>query len=186
MTEHPDLIAQINKLRKDLVLSKCIGAFFIALGVAGGTWISFHKPATLEASRLVLRDDSGKVLATLGREKFGDTCFALHTKSDAGDASLCVDDGGDSALFLGANGGTSRTVLSNEMEGHAGGGGPSSMLYIGEENGKNYVNLSLDEGGSLRFGHGVDQSIVVSANKTMPAINLYGSSGKIIWSVPKN
>ena len=95
-----DLISEMEELRKDILLTRCILGFaLLCLGVLTVANWRRH-PQTVEAGEFLLRGHSGNVAARLGQNGFGDTCLTLMAKEKAAVASMCVQDEEGSSLDL--------------------------------------------------------------------------------------
>ncbi len=100
MAVQPDLVSQVNKLRKDILWTRCVLGLAL-LCLAALTVASWRRhPQTVEANEFLLRGHSGNVAARLGQDGFGDTCLTLIAKEKAAVANMCVQDEEGSSLDL--------------------------------------------------------------------------------------
>ena len=100
MDVQPDLISQVNKLRKDIFWTRCVLGLAL-LCLATRTVANWRRhPRTVEANEFLLRGQSGNIAARLGQEGLGDTCLTLMAKGKIAVASLCVQDEEGSSLDL--------------------------------------------------------------------------------------
>ena len=176
-----DLAAEIAKLRRDNLKIKVAGGLLAIILFALLAVCRFQPLKTVEGNEFLLKDSVGNVFAKLGPYS-GGTCLTLNAKGHAADAELCVSDDESSFLRLSNKNGDSQVLLS---PGHttfeplhrfpAG-------LYIGENLGDNFANISLGADTKLVIGHGSQKSVVVSSPSDKPSINLFGSDGKTVWS----
>jgi hypothetical protein len=95
-----DLVSQVQKLRKDIFLTRCVlGLAMLCLtALTIANWR--RHPKTIEANEFLLRGQSGNIAARLGQESFGDTCLTLMAKGKVAVASMCVQDEEGSSLDL--------------------------------------------------------------------------------------
>ena len=142
----------------------------------------FQRPKTVEGTQFLLKDAAGNVVARLGQMNLGGTCLTLTSKGHAADAELCVHDDESSHLALLNHHGDSRVSLSPGFTSYEPMIRFPAGLYIGEELGKNFVNLSLGAETKLIIGHASHDSIVVSSSLEKPSINLFGRDGQTVWS----
>lgn len=176
-----DLAVEIARLRKDNLRIKVVGGLLAlalsALLVAG----RFQHPKTVEGTQFILKDSVGNVVAQLGPSS-GGTCLTLTAKGHAADAELCVSDSESSHFALYNHNGYSQVLLSPGYTTVEPLHRFPAGLYIGENLGNNFVNLSLGAETELIIGHGSQKSVVVSSSSNKPSINLFGSDGKTVWS----
>lgn len=94
METQSDLASQIQKLRTDILWTRCIlGGALLCLAVLIAANLR-RQAKTVEANEFLLRSLSGNVAARLGQDGFGDTCLTLTAKGQIAVASLCVQDDG--------------------------------------------------------------------------------------------
>jgi hypothetical protein len=182
MDEQVDLTAQIKELRRQNLMTRWIGGLLIAFLSAIVILGEIRHPKTVEANQFLLKDGKGNIVAKLGQMDFGGTCLTLNAKAHGADAELCVNDDDSSALVLLDHHGDSRVSLSPGFNLYEPLNRVAPGLYIGEELGKNYLNISLGTETKLVLGHGSNESVVISAPENKPAINLIDSDGKKTWS----
>lgn len=177
-----ELATEVEKLRKDNMRIKVVGGLLASvlfvLLVAG----RFQHPKTVEGTQFLVKDSAGNVVARLGQMNLGVTCLTLTAKGHAADAELCVHDDESSHLALLNHHGDSRVSLSPGFTSYEPMTRFPAGLYIGEDLGKNFVNLSLGTETKLIIGHASQDSVVVSSASDKSSINLFGSHGKTVWS----
>jgi hypothetical protein len=95
-----DLVSKVQKLLKDIFLTRCVlGLALLCLtALTIANWR--QHPKTIEANELLLRGQSGNIAARLGQESFGDSCLTLMAKGKVAVASMCVQDEEGSSLDL--------------------------------------------------------------------------------------
>lgn len=182
MNEQLDLAAQIKKLRRDNLRTKWVGGLLMLLLSVLVFLGRTQHPKTVEATQFLLKDSAGNIVARLGQMDFGGTCLTLTAKAHAADAELCVHDDDSSSLVLLDHRGDSRVSLSPGFNTHEPLMRFPPGLYIGEDLGKNYLNISLGTETRLVIGHGSNESVVISSPGDKPAISLFGGDGKKVWS----
>lgn len=182
MTENSDLAAQIDTLRKDIFWTKCIAALLILCLVAVVIASRPRQPKIVEGTRLVLKDEAGNVVASLGKEDFGETCLTISAKAHAAVSALCVADDGGSSLDLHDLQTESRVLLTPGFTGHEPLLQFPAGLLIEKDASKHFVNLRLGDETKMVIGHGSNDSIILSSPPSKPEIALFGEGGKQIWS----
>jgi hypothetical protein len=96
----PDLISQVNKLRRDIFWTRGVLSLAV-LCLAALTIANWRRhPQTVEANEFLLKGHSGNVAARLGQDGLGDTCLTLTAKEKVAVASMCVQDEEGSSLDL--------------------------------------------------------------------------------------
>jgi hypothetical protein len=152
MSERTDLSAEVQKLRRALFWTQCLGGLLI-LGLT--TFIGVRRirqalavetsqTKTVEANQFVLKDEAGNVIAKLGAQRIDGTCLTLSTKENSATAQLCVGEDGSSGLLLSGKSGHSSISLStgnNAAEQGLELGQVNTGLQIWKDNGKNWVDL---------------------------------------------
>ena len=100
MDSQSDLLAKIEKLRRDVFWTKCVAAmlFLFLLGGSVANWT--RHPRTVEANEFLLKDRAGNVVARLGQYDFGDTCLTLKANQNVSVANLCVQNDEGASLDL--------------------------------------------------------------------------------------
>jgi hypothetical protein len=182
VNEQIELTAQVKELRRQNLKTRWIGGLLIAFLSVLVMFGQIRHAKTVEATQFLLRDSKGIIIARLGQMDSGGTCLTLNAKAHAADAELCVHDDDSSALVLLDNHGDSRVSLSPGFNLYEPLKRVPPGLYIGEELGKNYLNISLGAETKFVLGHGSNESVFISAPEDKPAINLIGSDGKKTWS----
>ncbi len=182
VNEQVDLAAQFKKLHRDNLWTKWVGGLLILLLSVLVLLGRIHHPKTVEATQFLLKDSAGNIVASLGQMEFGGTCLTLTAKAHAADAELCVHDDDSSSLSLLEHRGDSRVLLSPGFQTYEPSMRFAPGLYIGEDLGKNYLNISLGTETKLVIGHGSSESVFISSGGDKPAISLFGSDGKKAWS----
>lgn len=180
MNESIDLAAQIASLRRSIFWSKLVvGLLILVLFslVLGGLT---RRPKTVEANQILLKDKKGNVIAKLGDEGYGDTCLTLLAQANGPRSELCVDQSGSFLVLSGPN--DSRVSLTPGFSTIEPLMPISPGLYIGENNGENFVNIGIGSETSIAIGHGSKKAIEISSPTGTPAINLFGGDGKKLWS----
>jgi len=182
MDEHSDLAAQIDKLRRDIFWTKCIAGLLILCLVVVVIASRPRHPRIVEATRLVLKDEAGNAVATLGKEGFGETCLTLSGKAHAAVSSFCGADDGGSSLDLHDLQTESRVLLTPGFTGYEPLMNFPAGLLIEKDADKHYVKLSLGDETKMVIGHGTKDSIILSSPTSKPAISLFSEDGKPLWS----
>jgi hypothetical protein len=203
MAEHSDLVAKVDRLRKDILWTKCIAGLLLVSLVAVIVGERTKHPEIVEATRFVLKDDAGNVLAKLGSESFGSTCLTLSARAAAAASQLCVADDGGSLLDLHNRKTESRVLLTPGFTGYepntsnSSDFGPLMPLFNGgyhplrpipaglvvEENMfRSYLRFNLSDHTEVVIGHGKNQVVVLSENPDKSSITLFSREGKPIWS----
>ncbi len=182
MNTQLDLLAQIDKLRRDLFWSKCATAvLFLCLTILViANWT--RHPKTVEASEFLVKDRFGNVVAKLGQSDFGDTCLTLTAKQSVSVASLCVQDEEGSSLDLHNLKSDSRATLtpgfnSNEPNFHF-----QPALVINEGMNSHFVHINLGTETKLTIGAGSKDIVSILSRMGEPKITLFGVNEKPIWS----
>lgn len=100
MDSQLDLVAKIERLQRDAFRTKCVAALLF-LCLAAGTIATWERhPKSAEANEFLLRDHAGNVMASLGQDRFGNTCLILTAKQNVSVASLCVQNDEGASLDL--------------------------------------------------------------------------------------
>ncbi|MFI5098581.1 MAG: hypothetical protein ACHQT6_11470 [Candidatus Acidiferrales bacterium] len=183
MAEHSDLAAQVDKLRRDILWTKCIAGLLILCLVAVVIVSRPRHPKIVEATQLILKDEAGNVVASLGKGAFGETCLTLSAKAHAAVSELCVADDGGGFLDLHDLNTESRATLTPGFTMHESLAThfPAGLL-IEKDASKHFVNMSLRDETKMVIGHGSNDSIILSSPTNKPAITLFNGDGKQIWS----
>lgn len=176
MSDLAELDKQVSKLKSDIRTLKwalaVVSLLLLALIICGR-----RSKSTLEAREFLLRDQAGNVVARLGLDGF-ENCLSLNSKSRSTAANLCVGEDESTFLSLTEHAGTIRAFLTP-------GGQLSPMLYIGENDGAKYINLSLEPNPGMTIGHGSNQSVVISSTDAAPSIVLTSPDSKVLWKSPQ-
>jgi hypothetical protein len=178
-----DFAAQIKRLRRDILWTKLVGGLLILLlSVLVLSERNKHLQ-TVEATEFLLRDDTGNVVARLGKQDSGGICLALNPRHSVGGAELCSFEGtisSSSYLGLRENDG-SRVSLSAGFNSTNGKFPVQPGLYILREDlGRKFLNLSLGNDARLAIGH--EARIVQSQNVTTD-YQQYGETAAV--SIPE-
>jgi hypothetical protein len=182
MTDYADMADQISRLRTEIQRLRWVCIFAI-LFLFGLIFWSQRNRTTVEAREFLLKDEAGNVVARMGKEAFSH-CLSFKAKSNSASASLCVGDDDSSSLFLSDHQGTSRVSLSPGFNIYEPPGRFPPGLYIGENDGANYINYTLGDETKMTIGHGSSESVVVSSSRAKSEIKIYGENGKTIWKAP--
>ncbi len=179
-----DIAAKIEKLSRDVLWTRLVaGAALLCLALAiAATWR--RHPGTLEANEIVLKDRAGNVTATLGKDKFGDTCLALIAKDQVSVANLCVQDNEGSSLDLHNLKSESRATLTPGFSIHEPDASTEPALLIDGLMDANVAAINVGTETSLTMGHNLKDSIRISSSAGMPKITLFGPNGNRVWSTP--
>lgn len=100
MDHQPDLVATIERLRRDVFRTKCVAAVLFLCLAAGSIAAWERHPKTVEANEFLLKDRAGNVVARLGEEAYGDSCLTLTAIHNVSVASLCVQNNEGAILDL--------------------------------------------------------------------------------------
>jgi hypothetical protein len=180
MSDSTDLADQIASLRRNIFWSKLIvGLLVLILFCLLASLM--RRPAIVEANQLLLKDHNGNVIAKLGDAGYGSTCLTLRAQANGPTSELCVEQHGSYLGLIGPN--DSRAILTpgyTTVEPYMR-FGPG--LYIGENDGQNFVNVSVGAETKMVISHNAKNTVEISSAAGAPAlVNLFGSDGKKIWS----
>src|SRR5262249_7337027 len=94
-----DLVSQVEKLRKDIFLTRCV--FWPCTTLSRGSNCKLEEASSnRRGERISSERQSGNVAARLGQESFEGACLTLMAMEKVDVASLCVQDEGGSSLNL--------------------------------------------------------------------------------------
>lgn len=177
-----DLAASIDKLRRDILWTRCVaGVLFLCLTLAPIA-MRMKRPKTIEAEEVVLRSREGAVLARLGQDRFRDTCLTLTAQQDVSVASLCVQNDGGSSLDLHNFKNESRATLTPGFALREPAGRIQPMLLINDVSNGHFMFINIGADTKLEMGHDSKDSVVISSRAGEPKITLLDSNEKMIWS----
>jgi hypothetical protein len=182
MSESIDLAAQIASLRRNIFWSKLVVALLVLILFSLVVGL-MHRPATVEANQILLKDKKGNVIAKLGDEGYGDTCLTLLEPANGLTSNLCVEQSGSFLVLSSPN--DSRAILTPGFTTIEPSMRVSPGLHIGENGGQNFVDVGVGTETKIAVGHSSKNSIEISSPAgTTPVVNLFGSDGKKVWSTP--
>jgi hypothetical protein len=177
-----DLSAQIEKLRRDILWTRCVAAaLFLCLAVASVANWTRH-PRTVEANEFLVKDHAGNVVARLGQSDFGDTCLYLTAKQNISVASLCVQDGEGASLDLLNVKRQSRATLTPGFTIYEPLYHFQPALSINDAMGSHFVDINVGTETKLVMGHDSKDSVFISSRTGEPKIVLFGMNQKPVWS----
>jgi hypothetical protein len=177
-----DLLPQIEKLRRDILWTRCVAAvLFLCLAVVSVANWTRH-PRTVEASEFLLKDRAGNVVARLGQYDFGDTCLTLTAKQHISVANLCVQDGEGSSLDLHNMKSESRATLTPGFNSHEPLFQFQPALIINDALSSHFVDINVGPETKLVMGHDSKDSVSISSRAGEPNTVLFDVNQKTIWS----
>ncbi len=182
MDSQLDLLAQIKKLRRDILWMKCVAAavFLCLAAVSVANWR--RHPATVEANEFLLKDHSGNVVARLGQYGFSDTCLTLTAKQNVSMANLCVQDSEGSSLDLHNVKSESRATLTPGFNSYEPLTRFQPALVISDAMNSHFVHIDVGAETKLIMGNDSKDSVSISSRAGEPQIVLFGVNQKPIWS----
>jgi hypothetical protein len=178
-----DLLAQIEKLRRDILWTRCsVAALFLCLAVATVANWTRHHARTVEANEFLLKDLAGNVVARLGQSDIDDTCLNLTAKQNVSIANLCVQDGEGASLDpFNVKSQSSATLTPGfyvyEPLHHFQPG-----LTITDAMRSHFVDIKVGTETKLVMGHGYKDSVSISSRAGEPKIVLFGVNQNPVWS----
>ena len=182
MDSQLDLSAQIEKLRRDILWTRCVAtALFLCLAVASVANWTRH-PRTVEANEFLIKDHAGNVVARLGQSDFGDTCLKLTAKQNVSIASLCVQDGEGSSLDLLNVKSQSRATLTPGFDVYEPLYHFQPALVINDAMRSHFVDIKVGTETKLVMGHGYKDSVSISSRAGEPKIVLFSVNQNPVWS----
>jgi hypothetical protein len=121
-------------------------------------------------------------VATLGQQKFGDTCLTLTAKQHISEASLCVQNDEGSILDLHNLKAESRAMLTSGFNTYEPIFHFEPSLVISENMNTHFVKINLGTETKLVLGHNSKDSVSISSLGGEPRITLFGPNEKPTWS----
>jgi hypothetical protein len=200
---------QFAQFRRELLLTRLVGGalilvLFLLIPV---TRQQPESTKTVESTEFILKDDTGHIIARLGKQDSGATCLVLTPAHSSSDARLCASEIGyrNSPYLLLRDNDDGGSLLSLSAEGNS--IDQSAVvkpgLYVERDDlGYKFFNLSLGKETKLVIGH--DQVIRRAYESPMPQddhiysetatvsipsnkaqIDLFGPSEKPVWTTQK-
>jgi hypothetical protein len=180
MSDVNELLKRIQKLESTNKKIRFVaGASILVALVALG--FGLRNRSKIEVNEVLIRDQSGDIVARLGGGKRG-VCLSLIASTKLARADLCTSNSGGATLYLRDEQHKATAELSAGQSEHPAWRLPG--LHI-ENSEQNWADLSVGDETELRIGRGPGESSAsITSAKDGAGVRLFGGDGKVVWAAP--
>jgi hypothetical protein len=187
MVDHDQILLRIGKAERENRRMRLALICSIVLSMAAVTLAltsHFHAKEVIQTQELLLKNQSGQIVARLGSRPSG-ACLEILGKTKDASAMLCAGDQTGADLVLTTHHGDSRVLVSagGKMYETIHDEVPPSLLIA--QAGKGLISLKIGTDRSLGIAQeNEENSAAVSVLGQRPAVSLLDQNGKELWSAP--